>query len=265
MSATSLSIGDQIRYRENIAGNKYRTREGIIIDETDRLYIIDLGRYRDTILKSDLKAKLLKVQFIRKGEGDMSVKIEPPSAEYLAALFEANDHNIYKTAKKCEPQVSAATMSKWLREAAIIPAKTTAHNQAQAPGQEDPNQGNTENKLPVSEEASPALAEISERLSRLEEYLDMVARRMMESEKAMSEPNESDHLVIKKVVDFALAPIDGRIDKIEESVASLAGMIIALNDKQSVSAKDQPEVMDLLAQLVIHILRRVTACESIAS
>lgn len=97
----SISLGDSITYQPDPHGRRQITRTGVVVDQTEKLLILDLGRYRDTILKSDLTVGQVKLISISKGEDSMTnnrKRIDRPSAKTLADIFERAAGNISKAA-----------------------------------------------------------------------------------------------------------------------------------------------------------------------
>lgn len=76
-------------------------------------------------------------------------------------------------------------------------------------------------------------------------------------------PDEHDHEVIKRIVDFCVVPLQGRIEKLEVSVASLAQVILANNKNDGDILYG--ELLDILADLLVRIVRKVTPCPDMKS
>lgn len=221
MAAIKLGIGDWIEYRVFSGHKKYYTKSGTIVDMTASCCVIDLGKYRDTILIKDLNNGVVKItdfKLVEKGEKQMA-KIVMPSVEYLMELFEKSGRNISRTAKSCEPIVSDTLMGKWLRETGIIPAKGIRALKKDATVKEE--------KLPtIKESVTP------------EETVPAVNNDLVYSPDA-----------IKKMVDFCMAPLQGRIDKIEASLAALAKLILHTDGKEK-------NEIAVAAELIVQVARR---------
>jgi len=280
----SVSVGDEITYQVRISPAKARTKEGKEVDLTDKLAIIQLPRYRDTILKVDLITGDVKVVKIKKGEDSMgsAKKLEVPAANELREVFKKADGNISRAAQMNEPPVSAATMSKWLRQAGITPASGLKPMK----------------EVPPADELRAAWEESKYTLSRMGKKYDVsgaTVKRWLKAEGIIVETatgvqtvqpvktdnmggfsdkdnvpipytvtpeqdenkGNSDHETIKKMIDFCLAPVQGRIEKLELSLASVAQIGIEMDRDSS-----RNEMIDLLADLIVRILGRVAHAQA---
>jgi len=298
---------------------------GVIVDKTEKMLVVNLGRYRDTILINDLVNGHTKIISVEKGDGIMGKtnKIEKPEKEYLQTLFNNMGGNISKTAKACKLTVSDNTMAKWLREHGIITpipdappddqlrlaweevnrkisgitriyginsvtankwlkeagiitkgpvGKTTATldpvpnpedktettgNDGFGPGDEAPipyKINHQEDSVDPSREE-----ELWQRIFMLTTKQRIAAERLMALEKTVADitagDDGADHSTVKKLVDFCVAPIHGRIDKLEQSIAALAKIILAKDaaDREA----DQIDRLDIAAELFVRVLDRV--------
>jgi len=313
MQVPAISIGSRIEYVINPASKKFKNKKtGILIDQTDKLLVLNMGKYRETILKNDLISGAVKITSIMKGEETMAQpnKLEIPSIEYLQELFEKAGGNIRRAAQNCEPQVSDVTMGKWLRETGIIPVnneappaeelrsaweaanrkisvvakkyhvkshvakrwlkdagiivETTIGIETIEIEQKAATDNSTGEKaaeiIEINETSDKDLTEAYRLIAELSTYLRTVTETLNRLENQVdtiiTDTDELDHAAIKKLVDFCIAPIQGRIEYLEES-------LIALNGSPEKSNMDTiPESMaglDVLADLVTLVWYRLIA------
>jgi hypothetical protein len=217
MPVPEVTIGDLIEYRVR-AYRGYQTRTGTVVDQTNKMIVLDLGRYRDTILTADLITGEVVITSIKGGD-EMSIKIERPSKEYLEELLKDAGGNICRAAKACEPKVSDFTMRKWLKEVGIVPSEALNNTNTAAANRDD----QTETVPPPP---------------------------------SFNEPEENnDHEIIKKIMDFYLVPIRGKIDDLEQAIRSIAA------GNQDIKTNPYPYYLDLMAELIIRIAGRVPLCQ----
>lgn len=280
----NLSVGDTIEYINHPKQKSARKREGIIIDLTDKFLVIDLGRYRDTILRSDLVSGQAKITYI-KGDGNVTnrKRVEMPTPKELAAIFDKAGNNITRAAQMIEPPVSDVTMGKWLRQAGIIPASPRRVKKEAPPAHELRATWEASNHIlaPVArkyEVTSPVIKRwlkeagiIVETATGIQTVQASGKTEAAEDEVRMYTPSRQDeftddddapipytvveenpdHATLKRMIDFCLAPVYGRIEKLEISLASVAKIVIDNHHS------NRDETLDLLADLIVRIARRV--------
>jgi hypothetical protein len=278
-----VSVGDEITYQVRIGPAKARTKEGKVVDLTDKLAVISLPRYRDTILKVDLITGDVKITKIIKGEDSMgsTKKLEMPAANELRELFKKADGNISRAAQMNEPPVSAATMSKWLRKAGIIPA-SGLKPMKEVPPADELLAAWEESKYTLSRmgkkynvsgatvkrwlKAEGIIVETATGVQTVQPPVKTDSREGFSDKDNVPIPytvtpeqdenkGKSDHETLKKMIDFCLAPVQGRIEKLELSLASVAQIVIGMDSSRN-------EMIDLLADLIVRILGRVAHAQA---
>ena len=279
----SLSVGDTIKYINNAKQKSARKREGIVIDLTDKFLVIDLGRYRDTVLISDLVSGQATITSIIKGDGNVTKRkrVDAPTPKELAVIFDKAGNNITRAAQMIEPPVSDVTMGKWLRQAGIIPA-SPRRVKKEAPPADELKAAWEESKHVLAhlakkyEVTGPVIKRwlkeagiIVETATGIQTVQTSGKTEAAEDKVRIYTPSgreeftdddnalipytvvEDDHETLKKMIDFLLAPVHGRIEKLELSLASVAKIVIDNHNS------NRDEILDLLADLIVRIARRV--------
>ncbi|HWP96433.1 MAG TPA: hypothetical protein VN426_06250 [Syntrophomonadaceae bacterium] len=217
-------------------------------------------------------------------KGEHSMKSLKPSNEVLADLFEKASYNITQAAKMNEPPVTDVTMGKWLREAGIIP-ETSKKEKKEAPPASELRQAWEEcnRKMAVIArryEVTAAVAKgwlkeagiIYESFTEIEttpppeedhgtskELEGSFEKKCQEqstflaSPLDIAEPPRPDAYspeAIKKMVDFCLAPLLGRLEKAEASIGALAKVILS----EGMQNQERPDKVQKLAILFAAVL-----------
>lgn len=281
----SLSVGDTIEYINNAKQKSARKRGGVVIDLTDKFLVIDLGRYRDTVLIRDLVSGQATITSIIKGDGNVTnrKRVEMPTPKELAVIFDKAGNNITRAAQMIEPPVSDVTMGKWLRQAGIIPASPRRVKKEAPPAHELRATWEASNHIlaPVArkyEVTSPVIKRwlkeagiIVETATGIQTVQASGKTEAAEDEVRMYTPSRQDeftddddapipytvveenpdYATLKRMIDFRLAPVHGRIEKLELSLASVAKIVIDNHNS------NRDETLDLLADLIVRIARRV--------
>lgn len=290
--------GDAIEYQVK---NAKATTKGSVISRTDLFITVSIpkrfGNYPETIHRNDLitgditilainslpyetqenatpppenlpSIPGLKVGGLRRRRKAKGVKpvakprIERPTAEILDALFEKAGYNISRAAMMCEPQVSKATMGRWLKELGII---TPSRVIKETPPSDELRQAWEDAERSLIDlgrryVVTPAIAKqwlldagiIFETFTGVE-TADFTPED--EETNRFKNPEQTgdinDHEIIKKLVDFCLAPLEGRIEKAEDSIGALANIMLTSDSKRD---QVRPERIRKLAELVAAVL-----------
>ena len=342
MNIPVLLPGDEIEYRKRVGRiKKYIEQHGIIIQDAGKYWAVNLGKYRETIMKNDLVTGEIEILSVKEGAEKMYIKLEMPPKEVLQELFDKAGGNIMRASKLSVPPVSDVTMGRWLREVGIIP-ESGLRKQPDAPpvdvlradwdacnhklsvlakrhnvtgaiakrwlkaagivtegptglitnqitfDSQPPNENNTvsqdnsnddgydpnrfcfddDKPIPyiVSENAdnSKELSDIGNieeawrQLAIVTLNLRSVTERLISLEKTVAKnicnPDDAaDQERIKKLVDFCIAPLSGRIEKMESSVAS----VVRLYNAAEFTASSSSARLNVLADLMILVLERI--------
>lgn len=274
-----FAVGDQVHYHVYKGKKRIVVREGRVVDSNDCLAVVDLGKYRETISRSDLISGQVKlISIVREGEDIMNKK-PVPTKEVLQELFTAAGENITRAAQLYAPPVSRVTMGNWLRSAGII-KDTAVVTRPVAPAAAELRQvwdekntlkhvaGTFAVTIPTAKRWLKAAGVISETATGIQTKPlvdsddekerplageNFAARDDEPIQYSLTNDHDHDHEVVKKLVDFSLAKFEGRLDKLEASIASLAGIV--LNMQKPAPSTDDPA--EVIADLFIRVLARV--------
>jgi len=152
---------------------------------------------------------------------------EVPPADELLAAWEESKYTLSRMGKKYN--VSGATVKRWLKAEGIIVETATGVQTVQPPVKTDSREGfSDKDNVPIPYTVTPEQDE---------------------------NKGKSDHETLKKMIDFCLAPVQGRIEKLELSLASVAQIVIGMDSSRN-------EMIDLLADLIVRILGRVAHAQA---
>jgi hypothetical protein len=115
--------------------------------------------------------------------------------------------------------------------------------------------GAAEKPYPNNEELWKSLSYISTKIGSVSDRLISLEKKVGEH---IADPEDvQDQERIKKLVNFFIAPAHGRIDKLEESLASVARII--LDKDTSDDTGDILDKLDLMAELIVRVASRLSA------
>lgn len=280
-----LKPGDEITYKTHghVGVKCWVVRTGVVMTVSSgrkTCVVINLGQYRDTIYDHDLKSGDIKILEIKKGEDEV-LKKSRPDKEYLQALFEKAGGNIKRAAAQCEPPVSDVTMGKWLRDLDIIPQTGVRSTTPPPPADELKaaweEAGHVMSRLAIKYGVSPGLAKrwlkmtgiVRETATGLETISDpdsssaALPTSQNEINEQPSAPvmsaEEQENEALRKIIKFYLAPIEARLQSMEEVVDTLRAQTIkqiAVTTDVTVSSS---ELTNVVADLIVKTAAQITA------
>jgi hypothetical protein len=201
------------------------------------------------------------------------IQTAAPSPEELREAWESGKHKLVSLTKKYG--VPSPVVKRWLKAAGIISdtptgiitnqieTTATVENETEkdiTPPPTPAKEGfNLEDEKPIPYVINQtALEELAKQIYAMTTSLGMMSERVISLEKRsvnylgdLSSESEHSHEIIKKLVDFCVAPIHGRIDNLEKSLASVATVIL---DKDTT----QDNAVDFMADLIVGVLRRLS-------
>lgn len=280
-----LKPGDEITYKTHghVGVKCWVVRTGVVMTVSSgrkTCVVINLGQYRDTIYDHDLKSGDIKILEIKKGEDEV-LKKSRPDKEYLQALFEKAGGNIKRAAAQCEPPVSDVTMGKWLRDLDIIPQTGVRSTTPPPPADELKaawdEAGHVMARLAKKYGVSPGLAKrwlkiagiVRETATGLKTISDpdsssaALPTSQNEINEQPSAPvmpaEEQENETLRKIIKFYLAPIEARLQSMEEVVDTLRAQTIkqiAVTTDVTVSSS---ELTNVVADLIVKTAAQITA------
>lgn len=283
-----LKPGDEITYKTHghVGVKCWVVRTGVVMTVSSgrkTCVVINLGQYRDTIYDHDLKSGDIKILEIKKGEDEV-LKKSRPDKEYLQALFEKAGGNIKRAAAQCEPPVSDVTMGKWLRDAGIIP-QTGLRSTTPPPPVDElraawEEAGHVMTRLAKKYGVSTGLAKrwlkmmgiVRETATGLETIPapdnptaalsssqddNNEINEVNEQPAAATSTEERENEALRKIIKFYLAPIEARLDSIEEVVNTLRDKTIkefAVTTDATIASDD---LVNTIAELIVQTAARI--------
>lgn len=287
MDLMVLKPGDEVTYKTHghVGVTRWIIRTGVVMSVASgqkTFALINLGKYRDTIYDHDLKSGDTKILEVKKGEDQMQ-KNRPDKA-YLQELFDKAGGKMKRAAELCDPPVSDVTMAKWLRDAGIIP-QTGLRSTTPPPPVDElraawEEAGHVMTRLAKKYGVSTGLAKrwlkmmgiVRETATGLETIPapdnptaalsssqddNNEINEVNEQPAAATSTEERENEALRKIIKFYLAPIEARLDSIEEVVNTLRDKTIkefAVTTDATIASDD---LVNTIAELIVQTAARI--------